>query len=48
MNSPPHRANILTAGYVETGVGCPTGRPVSPRPQLEFVVVCVGMYGSPK
>jgi uncharacterized protein YkwD len=48
MNSPPHRANILTASYVDTGVGCATGRPASPRPGLEFVVVCVGVYGTQK
>jgi uncharacterized protein YkwD len=48
MNSPPHRANILTASYIDTGVGCVTGRPAVPRPQLEFVVVCVGVYGTSK
>lgn len=39
MNSPPHRANILTPGFIDTGVGCVTGRPASPRPGLEFVAV---------
>ncbi|MEI7926140.1 MAG: CAP domain-containing protein [Chloroflexota bacterium] len=46
MNSPPHRANILTPGFIDTGVGCVTGRPASPRPGLEFVAVCVGVYGT--
>lgn len=44
MNSPPHRANILTAGYIDTGVGCFTGRPATPMPRLEFVAV----YGTSK
>lgn len=48
MNSPPHRANILTGAYTETGVGCAAGRPASPRNNLEFVILCVAVYGTPK
>ena len=48
MNSPPHRQNILTAGYVDTGVGCVVGRPASPRSGLEVVIVCVAVYGTSK
>lgn len=48
MNSPSHRANILTAEYVDTGVGCATGRPASVRSNLAFVVLCVAVYGTPR
>ena len=48
MNSAGHRANILTAGFVDTGVGCATGRPASVRVNLDFAVVCIAVYGTPR
>ena len=48
MNSPPHRANIVAAEYTETGVGCATGRPASVRVNLDFAVVCIAVYGTPR
>ena len=48
MNSPPHRASIVTPGYVDTGIGCAAGRPAVPRPGFEFAIVCVALYGTPK
>jgi len=48
MNSPPHRASILTRRLADTGVGCYTGTPATPKPQLGVVIVCVAVYGTPK
>ena len=48
MNSPPHRANILTGAFTETAVVCSTGRPSAPRNGNEYVMVCVAMFGTPQ
>ncbi len=45
MNSPPHRANILNGGFTDTGVGCTTGTPPSPRAGQSMVFICVAMFG---
>lgn len=49
MNSAGHRANILTAGFVDTGVGCATGTAANPvASKGANVFICVSLYGTPK
>ncbi len=49
MDSAGHRANILTPGYTQTGVGCVTGRAPTPiASRGEYAIVCVAMFGTPR
>ncbi|MEX2446915.1 MAG: CAP domain-containing protein [Dehalococcoidia bacterium] len=51
LDSPPHRENLLSPDYTETGVGCAAGTPASPSPSgstPDLLVICVAMYAAPE